>query len=368
MATAQETLQRADEEFGDIETGELKVYKDIGGVTNDQALLIGGGIAIAAAAAIAGVVLYFALQPAAPPGGGGGGGTQLYTVVDASGNVVDSTTSESTAESTAQSLANANNQTYEVKDPNGNTVATYTPQNTQGGGGTGGPGGGTVETAKAFWNLSGDPTTATFHQGDSRVLNTEVPDGSSPTSIQAFRTNPDGSVTTSSVLPWDVSATGYTYEITATSILAAGAYSVYTQVTFSDGNTVKSNVCKFTIAATAGGGGTGGTPSIPVSVTATDNADPTLRDWAVWVDTPPGAYQGGGQWSATPVLYGQETSGGTLSGNIPLAPGSHTLYFAPSATSQDAVGAYSGSLVVNGASYGFQNVTADNPAQQAVTV
>ncbi len=297
-------------------------------------------------------------------GGGGGGGTVTYNIYGPTGALVGTQGSDKvSAIAQAQALANANNAVYIVKDSNGSLVYTATPQAPGGGGGV-------PETAKAVWILpsGASATSATFKQGDPRTLATTVPPGTMPQTVQAFRTNPDGTTTPGNLFTWDITQTGYTYYITSSAAIPAGNYSVYTVVGFADGNKVKSNPVTMTIESSSTGGTGGGTSTVVIAVQANDAQDFAYRVWALYIDLPPGAYVGGGQWAAGPPAASEtHVSGDTMSTSFPFPSGSHTLYFVVSAT-DPTLGSYSGTITVNGTVYNFSGVNANKPAVQAITV
>jgi hypothetical protein len=82
---------------------------------------------------------------------------------------------------------------------------------------------------------------------NDRILSVQVPAGSRPTSIQAFRTNPDGSLTQGNLFTWNVTSTSYNYIMSNVNLLAPGKYSVYAIVTFADGTQSKSNSVSFMV-------------------------------------------------------------------------------------------------------------------------
>ena len=80
----------------------------------------------------------------------------------------------------------------------------------------------------------------TFNPYDEMRLSTIVPNNTSPVSVEAvINGKPD------KLFPWDVNVTGYAYIIDLgrafTLAVMPGDYSVYTVVTFSDGNKSASN-------------------------------------------------------------------------------------------------------------------------------
>ncbi|MDA4133131.1 MAG: hypothetical protein OK454_08420 [Thaumarchaeota archaeon] len=90
----------------------------------------------------------------------------------------------------------------------------------------------------------------TYAAGAIRQLSTIVPQGSTPLSIEAFRLNPDGTVTASGTNAWNLALTGDDYIFTANTPtnpepLATGDYQAYTVVTFAGGTAVQSNTCSF---------------------------------------------------------------------------------------------------------------------------
>ena len=87
--------------------------------------------------------------------------------------------------------------------------------------------------------------SAVFGAGTTRTLEVTVPSSTSPVSVEFFRTNPDGSVTTGTQ-PWSVAATGYTYVDSNSTAVPAGDYSVVVTVTFADGSSSSSSPVTFT--------------------------------------------------------------------------------------------------------------------------
>lgn len=83
---------------------------------------------------------------------------------------------------------------------------------------------------------------------DERMLSVQVPAGSQPASVQAFRTNPNGSVTQGNRFAWNLTSTSYNYIMNNAKPLVPGNYSVYAIVTFADGTQSKSNSVNFVIA------------------------------------------------------------------------------------------------------------------------
>jgi hypothetical protein len=80
---------------------------------------------------------------------------------------------------------------------------------------------------------------------NDRTLSTQLPSGSQPVSVQAFRTNPNGSVTQGNQFAWNMTSTGDNYIMSSVSILGLGTYSVYEVVTFADGTQLQSNSINF---------------------------------------------------------------------------------------------------------------------------
>jgi hypothetical protein len=92
-------------------------------------------------------------------------------------------------------------------------------------------------------------TNATYDVGNDIQLSTIVPSGTDPVSIQGFS---DG--TPEAVLNWNVAETGYNYIIDGGAATQVGNNTLYTKVTFADGNVVESNNVYITVQpATATG-------------------------------------------------------------------------------------------------------------------
>jgi hypothetical protein len=82
---------------------------------------------------------------------------------------------------------------------------------------------------------------------NDRILSVQAPAGSHPSSVQAFRTNPNGSVTQGNLFTWNVTSTSYNYIMSNPNLLPLGNYSVYAIVTFADGTQSRSNSVNFII-------------------------------------------------------------------------------------------------------------------------
>jgi hypothetical protein len=80
---------------------------------------------------------------------------------------------------------------------------------------------------------------------NDRTLSIQVPSGSQPVGVQAFRANPNGSVTQGNRFTWNMTSTGDNYIMSNVSPLGLGAYSVYEVVTFADGSQAQSNSINF---------------------------------------------------------------------------------------------------------------------------
>ena len=85
-----------------------------------------------------------------------------------------------------------------------------------------------------------------YPAGSTRQISTVVPNTTTPLTVQAIRTNPDGTQTDGVVEDWNIALTGYNYIISSNLVIPAGDYSVYTIVTFAGGATARSNTCTFT--------------------------------------------------------------------------------------------------------------------------
>ena len=140
----------------------------------------------------------------------------------------------------------------------------------------------------------------------------------------------------------------------------AGAFDVFAASATPSGDIVSNTV---TITVTAG------QPLVTVYVTATDALDPYLRTWAIFVDTPPGAYLGNGVWGGgTPSASESRASGNTMWAYLQLSAGPHTIYFIVSQSGGPIFGTYSGTETINGVSHPFTGVDANTAAAASITV
>jgi hypothetical protein len=100
------------------------------------------------------------------------------------------------------------------------------------------------DSASNFYLVNSNPIPYMPNSND-RTLSVQLPSGSQPVSVQAFRTNPDGSVTQGNRFAWNVTSTGDNYIMSSVSLLGLGQYSVYEVVTFADGTHTQSNSVNF---------------------------------------------------------------------------------------------------------------------------
>jgi hypothetical protein len=93
-------------------------------------------------------------------------------------------------------------------------------------------------------------TSDTIQVGQNMSVSVQVPQTSSPVSVQDFVKNPGSSTyIPGAVHPWSVSQTGYNYIIQfGPAPDMPGLYDIYTVVTFADGSTSTSNHIALTIA------------------------------------------------------------------------------------------------------------------------
>jgi len=103
-------------------------------------------------------------------------------------------------------------------------------------------------------------TSDTIQVGQNMSVSVQVPQTSSPVSVQDFVKAPGSSTyTPGAVHPWSVSQTGYNYIIQfGPAPNMPGLYDIYTVVTFADGSTSTSNHIGLTVVSIPGGGGGGG--------------------------------------------------------------------------------------------------------------
>lgn len=124
------------------------------------------------------------------------------------------------------------------------------------------------DSVSNFYVLNPNPVPYGPNSND-RTLSIQLPSGSQPVSVQAFRTNPNGSVTQGNQFTWNVASTGDNYFMSSVSPLGLGTYSVYEVVTFADGTQAQSNSINFMFmtslpsVVTTPSGVTGGPPYAP---------------------------------------------------------------------------------------------------------
>ena len=106
-----------------------------------------------------------------------------------------------------------------------------------------------------------------------------------------------------------------------------------------------------------------GSPTITgptnITITANDPNDPYLRYWGVTFDRPmPQEVSFEGYVGAD--VNEVEMSGDTMTVQWTLSPGAHYLVFGVTQTSGPSYGAYSGTITINGNTYSFSGLDADN--------
>ena len=100
------------------------------------------------------------------------------------------------------------------------------------------------DSVSSFYVLNSNPIPHMPNSND-RTISIQLPSGSRPVSVQAFRTNPNGSMTQGNRFTWNVTSTGANYIMSNVSLLGIGKYSVYEVVTFADGTQSQSNSVHF---------------------------------------------------------------------------------------------------------------------------
>lgn len=94
-----------------------------------------------------------------------------------------------------------------------------------------------------------------------------------------------------------------------------------------------------------------------VTIKATDPLDSYLRNWALFIDTPPV-----GNWGKQQGLIStQKKSGSTWSQSVPISDGKHKVYFIVSLTDA-TLGTYSGTAIFDNAVFSFAGVDNDSVA------
>lgn len=105
-----------------------------------------------------------------------------------------------------------------------------------------------------------------------------------------------------------------------------------------------------------------------LTIVATDSLDPGPRSWYIFVDKPPGAYVGNGQYANAPSFTNALVPSGTIwTVDISsLTPGLHTMYFIVTQSGGAALGTYSGTITAGAQTAMFAGVDVNNSFQFAV--